>query len=124
MWGATSIAHVLPQCRALQHLDLGGNWLGDEGASRIASCLCSCSSTLSLVGLTWNNIRIEGLSGFVVARVEDGRMLMLVQMLSDAVRCCQMLARLTSARTRVRTRTHQVFMRSRRRVQMRVLRLS
>ena len=92
VWGATSIAHVLPQCRALQHLDLGGNWLGDEGASRIASCLCSCSSTLSLVGLTWNNIRIEGLSGFVVARYEDGRMLMLVQMHAlSSVHCPQSL---------------------------------
>ena len=105
MWGATSIAHVLPQCRALQHLDLGGNWLGDEGASRIASCLCSCSSTLSLVGLTWNNIRIEGLSGFVVARVEDGRMLMLVQMLSDAVRCLHVLPARARAYAHAHTRS-------------------
>jgi hypothetical protein len=34
VWGATSIAHVLPECRELKHLDLGGNWLGDEGTKK------------------------------------------------------------------------------------------
>eukprot|EP00277_Geminigera_cryophila_P017733 CAMPEP_0179435998 /NCGR_PEP_ID=MMETSP0799-20121207/20017_1 /TAXON_ID=46947 /ORGANISM="Geminigera cryophila, Strain CCMP2564" /LENGTH=337 /DNA_ID=CAMNT_0021215747 /DNA_START=95 /DNA_END=1108 /DNA_ORIENTATION=+ len=59
VWGAASIAQVLPKCLHLQRLDLGGNWLGDDGAIKIADCVALCGS-LEYVGLTHNNIRIEG----------------------------------------------------------------
>ena len=62
------MARVMPQCLQLRHVDLGGNWLGDEGAVRIAESLGGCGK-LEFVGLTWNNIRREGRRSLELVRV-------------------------------------------------------
>ena len=55
------LAGVLGQCSALATLDLGGNYIGDEGATSLAGVLGECSS-LAWLDLGFNRIGDEGLA--------------------------------------------------------------
>jgi hypothetical protein len=46
---------VLEQCAALTHLNLGGNWIGDKGAGRLAKVLPQCTA-LAHLNLSGNRI--------------------------------------------------------------------
>jgi len=52
---------VLGQCSSLATLDLGYNYIGDEGAGRLAGVLGQCSS-LATLDLEGNDIGDEGIA--------------------------------------------------------------
>ena len=63
--GAASLAVALPQCAALQHLNLGYNNIGDEGAASLAGALPQCAS-LQHLDLLDNDIGSEGAASLAV----------------------------------------------------------
>jgi len=72
---------VLAQCRALAYLKLAWNWIGNEGAERLAEVLGQCPALVH-VDLEFNEIEAEGAerlraswlgeaSGLVLAEGDD-----------------------------------------------------
>ena len=59
----------LCQCNALSHLDLSWNWIGAEGAGRLAGALGECKA-LSHLDLRMNRIGDEGAGRLAGVRVQ------------------------------------------------------
>jgi hypothetical protein len=57
--GAGTLAGVLPQCRALAHLNLWGNTIRDKGAESLAGVLAHCPA-LAHLNLSGNEIGARG----------------------------------------------------------------
>ena len=64
--GAALLAVALPQCASLMHLNLEWNGIGAEGAALLAVALPQCAS-LQHLNLTGNKIRASGAASLAVA---------------------------------------------------------